>query len=81
MIADSTKTVVTGEHLTPENIPADDPGRLVCPHDRELRTHYLGGGIWVCFACWCRMLLAAPPAKIARAAARIRRQLTRKASR
>jgi hypothetical protein len=34
---------------------ADDPGLVVCQH--ENRTHPLGGGIFVCFECWARLLL------------------------
>jgi hypothetical protein len=33
----------------------NDPGALLCGH--EHRIHYLGGGIWVCFACWAKALL------------------------
>ena len=32
-----------------------DPGARICGH--EHRIHYLGGGIWVCFACWAQALL------------------------
>lgn len=34
---------------------ADDPGVVMCQH--ENRTHGLGGGIFVCFECWTRLLL------------------------
>jgi hypothetical protein len=33
----------------------DDPGAFICGHDH--RIHYLGGGIWVCFACWATLLI------------------------
>ncbi len=36
-------------------LPGDDPGARICSHDH--RIHYLGGGIWVCFACWAKLLL------------------------
>lgn len=26
----------------------------ICNH--EHRIHYLGGGLWVCFACWMKLL-------------------------
>jgi hypothetical protein len=32
-----------------------DPGAVICKH--ENRIHYLGGGIYVCFACWASLLL------------------------
>lgn len=31
--------------------PDDNP---ICKH--EHRIHYLGGGLWVCFACWLKVL-------------------------
>lgn len=30
-------------------------GERICQH--EHRIHPLGAGIYVCFACWCRLLL------------------------
>lgn len=41
--------------------PVTDPGELICKH--EHRTHYLGGGIHVCFACWLTLLLGVTPKK------------------
>lgn len=29
--------------------------RAICSH--EYRTHYLGGGLYVCFRCWAGLLL------------------------
>jgi len=41
---------------------ANDPGLAICQHDD--RTHYLGGGgahgaggIWICFACWAKLIM------------------------
>lgn len=35
-----------------------DPGAVHCGHgDRTQRTHYLGGGLWVCFECFAKLLL------------------------
>lgn len=34
-----------------------DPGARICGH--EHRTHYLGGGIYVCFRCWLTALCGA----------------------
>lgn len=34
---------------------ADDPGLILCGHLH--RTHYLGGGLYVCFECWVKPLL------------------------
>jgi hypothetical protein len=31
----------------------------ICTH--ENRIHALGGGLFVCFECWCRMLLGLKP--------------------
>lgn len=28
----------------------------ICAH--EGRRHYLGGGLWVCFTCWARLLFS-----------------------
>lgn len=40
-----------------KSLPDDDPGTRICSHgDRDVRIHYLGGGIWVCFACWAKLL-------------------------
>lgn len=44
-----------------------DPGAALCGHaPRHDRVHYLGGGLWVCFECFAKLLLGrryAPPAK------------------
>jgi len=29
----------------------------VCRHPKHLRHHYLGGGLWVCFECWIKVLI------------------------
>jgi hypothetical protein len=34
---------------------AYDSGARLCGHDH--RVHYLGGGLWVCFACWAKALI------------------------
>jgi hypothetical protein len=35
-----------------------DPGARLCGHgDRAKRAHYLGGGLWVCFECFAKLLL------------------------
>ena len=35
-----------------------DPGAKLCGHaPRNERAHYLGGGLWVCFACFAKLLL------------------------
>jgi hypothetical protein len=34
---------------------AADPGLLICQHAD--RTHPLGGGQFVCFACWARLIM------------------------
>lgn len=36
---------------------SNDPGSLICPPTHAHRTHYLGGGMYVCFECWARLLL------------------------
>jgi hypothetical protein len=37
---------------------AYDPGAQLCGHgDRSQRSHYLGGGLWVCFECMAKLLL------------------------
>jgi len=37
-----------------------DPGAKLCGHaPRHMRFHYLGGGLWVCFACWAKLLVGA----------------------
>jgi len=33
----------------------DDPGALICGHAH--RIHYLGGGLYVCFACWAKLIV------------------------
>jgi hypothetical protein len=32
-----------------------DPGAKLCGHPH--RVHYLGGGLYVCFSCWAKMLI------------------------
>ena len=35
-----------------------DPGEKLCGHaPRHQRAHYLGGGLWVCFECFAKLLL------------------------
>jgi hypothetical protein len=36
-----------------------DPGATLCGHGplHPTRTHYLGGGLWVCFECLAKLLL------------------------
>jgi hypothetical protein len=35
-----------------------DPGATLCGHaPRHERFHYLGGGLWVCFECFAKLLL------------------------
>ena len=35
-----------------------DPGATLCGHaPRSQRSHYLGGGLWVCFECLARLLV------------------------
>lgn len=35
-----------------------DPGATLCGHaPRHERAHYLGGGLWVCFECFAKLLL------------------------
>jgi hypothetical protein len=34
-----------------------DPGSAICPTTHLHRTHPLGGGMFVCFECWARLLL------------------------
>lgn len=35
-----------------------DPGATLCGHaPRQQRAHYLGGGLWVCFECFAKLLL------------------------
>lgn len=54
----------------PHNADTFDPGAKLCGHgDRCKRIHYLGGGLWVCFECFARLLLggrgaAEPPASV-----------------
>ena len=36
-------------------VPVNRPTNPICAH--EHRNQYLGGGLWVCFACWARLLL------------------------
>lgn len=39
-----------------------DPGAKLCGHaPRHERHHYLGGGIWVCFACFAALLTGRKP--------------------
>ena len=42
--------------------PSDDeydPGATLCGHGARptQRSHYLGGGLWVCFECFAKLLL------------------------
>ena len=45
----------------------DDPGAVLCGHaPRPQRAHYLGGGLWVCFECFAKLVLGGrytPPAR------------------
>ena len=36
-----------------------DPGAKLCGHGTRItqRSHYLGGGLWVCFECFATILL------------------------
>jgi hypothetical protein len=36
-----------------------DPGARLCGHGprHPTRAHYLGGGLWVCFECFAKLLL------------------------
>ncbi len=36
-----------------------DPGATLCGHGTRItqRSHYLGGGLWVCFECFAKLLL------------------------
>lgn len=35
-----------------------DPGATLCGHaPRAERFHYLGGGLWVCFECFAKLLI------------------------
>lgn len=37
---------------------AFDPGATICGHaPRHERHHYLGGGLWVCFACLVKLFV------------------------
>lgn len=38
---------------------AFDPGEVLCGHGTRItqRSHYLGGGLWVCFECFAKLLL------------------------
>lgn len=38
---------------------AYDPGATLCGHGTRItqRSHYLGGGLWVCFECLAKLLL------------------------
>ncbi len=36
-------------------VECQTPSKTICSH--EDRIHYLGGGLWVCFQCWARLLL------------------------
>ena len=41
---------------------AYDPGAKLCGHaPRPQRAHYLGGGLWVCFECFVKLLLGSRP--------------------
>jgi len=45
----------------------DDPGAVLCGHaPRPQRAHYLGGGLWVCFECFAKLMLGGrytPPSR------------------
>lgn len=46
------------KHETEPSIPGyalPDLGARICDH--EHRIHALGGGMFVCFACWLRLLV------------------------
>lgn len=49
------------------NDDAYDPGAKLCGHaPRNQRAHYLGGGLWVCFECFAKLLLGGrytPPSR------------------
>jgi hypothetical protein len=36
-----------------------DPGATLCGHGVRItqRSHYLGGGLWVCFECLAKLML------------------------
>jgi hypothetical protein len=38
-----------------------DPGARICGHDH--RIHSIGGGIFVCFACWLRAISSSTKAQ------------------
>jgi hypothetical protein len=39
-----------------------DPGAKLCGHaPRHERHHYLGGGLWVCFECFAKLLTGRSP--------------------
>lgn len=43
-----------------------DPGEKLCGHaPRHARHHYLGGGLWVCFACFASLLTGRKPPEAA----------------
>ena len=47
---------------------AYDPGATLCGHGTRItqRSHYLGGGLWVCFECLAKLMLGGrytPPAR------------------
>ena len=43
----------------PNQDDAYDPGATLCGHGVRptQRSHYLGGGLWVCFTCFAKLLL------------------------
>lgn len=46
--------------MSPTKVPEAefDPGATLCGHgDRTVRTHYIGGGLWICFECLAKLLL------------------------
>lgn len=45
--------------MSARKTPQDDfdPGATLCGHaPRHERAHYLGGGLWVCFECFAKLL-------------------------
>ncbi len=40
-----------------EKQPDPDLGSAICPTTHEHRTHYLGGGMRVCFECFVRLVI------------------------
>jgi len=65
----------SGSTTSPEGATGEED--VKCSHDN--RSHYLGGGMWVCFRCWLRAFgVSAPtkgPAKITHVALRWKGQV------